>query len=115
MTVMGVRENLEAMLADGRDSALLRFSLGQACLGEDDATAAVAHLEQAVVQDPGYSAAWKLLGRARLAGGDGPGAATAWREGIEVANRRGDVQARREMEVFLRRLQKQGGAGGDAT
>ena len=107
-----MRRNLEAMLADGRDSALLRFSLGQACLAEDDAGVAVSHLEAAVRQDPAYSAAWKLLGKARLEAGDAAGAGEAWREGIDVANKRGDVQARREMEVFLKRLARAGDEGG---
>lgn len=57
-----MRERLEQSLAAGRDSALLRFGLGNACLKEGDAQAAVRHLTQATQQQPSYSAAWKLLG-----------------------------------------------------
>ena len=39
---MGMIENLEAMLAQGNDSALLRFSLGQAWLKAGDPAAAAA-------------------------------------------------------------------------
>ena len=35
------------------------------------------------------------------------GVVAAWQQGIEVAGRRGDKQAAREMTVFARRLQKQ--------
>lgn len=101
-----VRSNLEAMLARGQDSALLRFSLGNLCLQRDDPVAAVEHLQQAVAQDAAYSAAWKLLGRALFEGGDRAAARAAWQQGIEVATKRGDMQAVREMQVFLRRLER---------
>ncbi len=98
-------ERLEKMLADGQDSALLRFSLGNAYLDRDPASAAT-HLRVAVTLDPDYSAAWKLLGRALAAAGDSDGAERAWASGITVAERRGDVQAAKEMRVFARRLAK---------
>lgn len=98
----------EALLASGKDSALLRFSLGMQYLKEDPGRAA-GHLARAVEQDPGYSAAWKLLGRAREASGDPGGAMQAYRRGIEAAEAKGDKQAVREMAVFLRRLEKAAG------
>ncbi len=101
-----VRGNLEALLARGQDNALLRFSLGNLYLQRDDPAAAVAHLQQAVAHDATYSAAWKLLGRALLGNGDNDGARRAWEQGIEVASARGDMQAVREMQVFLRRLER---------
>lgn len=104
-----MRAVLEKLLAGGRDDALLRFSLGNACLKESDAAAAAAHLERAVGHDPGYSAAWKLLGRARAELGDTAAAAAAWQRGIAVAEARGDLQAAKEMQVFLKRLAKTGG------
>ena len=57
------------------------------------------------------TAAWKLLGKALAEAGDGPGAATAYAQGIAVAEARGDVQAAKEMRVFLRRLEKSAGGG----
>ena len=101
-----MREALERMLAAGKDSALLRFSLGNELLKRGDAAGAADHFAAAVAQDPTYSAAWKLLGRAREGAGDQAGAAEAWRRGIEVADARGDQQAAREMGVFLKRLTK---------
>jgi Tfp pilus assembly protein PilF len=89
-----------------RDGALLRFSLGNALLGEGDALAAVDELRHALTFDPTYSAAWKLLGKACLAANQPEAAADAWRSGIAAAAQRGDKQAEKEMTVFLRRLEK---------
>ncbi len=99
-------ENFEKMLAAGKDNALLRFSLGNAYLGAGEAARAVPHLQKAVAQDPQYSAAWKLLGRALNESGNAHDALAAYRQGIEVAQARGDVQAAKEMTVFARRIEK---------
>ena len=98
---------LEAMLAKGIDNSLLRFGLGKAYLDAADAAQAVQHLQRCVELDPGYSAAWKLLGKALLDNGDKAGAAQAWEQGISSAQHKGDKQAEKEMSVFLRRLQRQ--------
>jgi len=97
---------LRAQLGGRRDGALLRYSLGSALLEEGDAVEAATHLRAATEVDPRYSAAWKLLGKACLAGGDTEAAAAAWRQGIAVADAAGDVQAAREMRVFLKRLER---------
>jgi predicted Zn-dependent protease len=103
---MPMIENFEAMLAQGKDSPLLRFSLGNAYLLTGDAARAEPHLTAAVAQDAHYSAAWKLLGKARVAMGDSDGARRAYTEGILAAEAKGDKQAAKEMTVFLRRLDK---------
>jgi Tfp pilus assembly protein PilF len=90
-----------------RDGALLRFSLGNALLGDGDAAAAADELRRALAFDPTYSAAWKLLGKACLQANQPEAAADAWRSGIAAAAQRGDKQAEKEMTVFLRRLEKQ--------
>jgi len=98
--------SFERMLAAGRDSALLRFSLGNEWLKAGDAARAAAHLEHAVALDPRYTAAWKLYGKALTAAGRAPEALAAYRAGIAVAQERGDKQAEKEMRVFARRLAK---------
>jgi predicted Zn-dependent protease len=96
-------------LCDGpRDGALLRFSLGTALLARSAAAEAAVELRRAVEFDPDYSAAWKLLGRALVEAGDPAQACRAWSDGIAAAQRAGDVQAQKEMRVFLNRLDKQG-------
>jgi predicted Zn-dependent protease len=94
------------MLEAGRDDALLRFSLGNEYMKTGDSSAAVEHLRAAVARDAGYSAAWKLLGRALESSGALPEALAAFREGAAVAERKGDKQAGREMNLFARRIER---------
>jgi Tfp pilus assembly protein PilF len=103
-------ERFEAMLAAGKDGALLRFGLGSEYLKAGDTALAAMHLREALARDPGYSAAWKLLGKA-LEKSDPRQAAQAWREGIAAAEAKGDKQAAREMQVFLRRVERAAGGG----
>jgi Flp pilus assembly protein TadD len=98
--------NLLKLVGTPRDGALLRFSLGSEYLKCADFEAAVAHLGAAVEKDPGYSAAWKLLGRALAENGREEEALASYRRGIEVAEKKGDKQAAKEMTVFARRLEK---------
>jgi Tfp pilus assembly protein PilF len=103
---MNPAERFEALLAAGKDNALLRFSLGLHYLNAGDAARAAPHLRAAVAHDPDYSAAWKLLGRALADSGARAEAQAAYRAGIAAAERKGDKQAAKEMGVFLRRLER---------
>lgn len=98
--------NLEKLLGGPRDNALLRYSLGNEYLKCGDAAGAVPHLREALNRDPGYSAAWKLLGRALNESGRPSEALSAYREGIRVAEAKGDKQAAKEMTVFARRIER---------
>ena len=95
-----------AMLAAGKDGALLRFSLGNEYAKAGDAANAALHLRRAVLFDPQYTAAWKLLGRTLADSGHPAEALAAYTEGIAVAGRRVDKQAQKEMQVFARRLER---------
>ena len=101
-----VLDNLLKMLAAGRDNALLRYSLGNEYLKSGDPASAIAHLHAAVAHDADYSAAWKLLGKALDETGAAPEALAAYRNGIEVAERKGDKQAAKEMAVFAKRVER---------
>lgn len=85
---------------------MLRFSLGNEYCSAMNFSAAVPHLRAAVEQDRQYSAAWKLLGKALAETGEHAAAAAAYASGIEVAEAKGDRQAAKEMQVFLKRLQR---------
>lgn len=100
-------EQFEKLLATGQDNALLRYSLGMAYYNAGDAGKAIEHLARAVEYDPGYSAAWKLYGKTLTDRGDIDRAIEAYHKGIEAAQQKGDIQAGKEMRVFLRRLEKQ--------
>jgi predicted Zn-dependent protease len=94
------------MLEAGKDGALLRYSLGNEYAKAGDTASATMHLRRAVELDSEYTAAWKLLGRMLADSGRRAEALDAYREGIEVAGRRGDKQAQKEMQVFARRLER---------
>lgn len=103
---MGVTENLEAMLAKGGDSALLRLSLGNAYFKQGDYPQACEHLERALALDARYSAAWKSYAQILAAAGRAEDAQRAYEAGIRVAQDKGDLQVAKEMQVFLKRLRK---------
>ena len=94
------------MLESGQDNLLLRFGLGQTLLKQGEARQAIEHLQKAVEFDPQHSAAWKLLGKALAAEDRKEEAIDAYQQGIEVAEAKGDIQAVKEMQVFLKRLLK---------
>jgi len=103
--------NLQKLVGTPRDGALLRFSLGNEYLKLGDARSAEQQFAAAVARDPSYSAAWKLLGRARAEAGRAADALAAWRQGIAVAEQKGDLQAAREMQVHARRIERQLASG----
>lgn len=102
----GAISSLEKLIGTPRDGALLRYSLGTEYLKAGDAVRAAAQLREAVTRDPGYSAAWKALGRALADSGRDVEALEAWKRGIEAAHAKGDKQAEKEMTVFARRIEK---------
>ena len=99
--------NLQKLIGTPRDGALLRFSLGSEYLKSGDTHKAQLQFAEAVARDPAYSAAWKLLGKALSEIGQPRAALDAYRQGIAVAEKKGDKQAAREMTVFARRIEKQ--------
>jgi predicted Zn-dependent protease len=99
-------ETLEALLTKGQDNALLRFGLGNAYFKEGKLEQAIEHLRVAVCRDAQYSAAWKMLGKALAEAGQVDEAIAAYKNGIGSAEYKGDKQAAKEMQVFLKRLQK---------
>jgi len=103
---VALRDNLQLMLERGQDSPLLRFALGQEYLKSGDLVAAIEHLRHAVDQNPRYSAAWKALGEAHTRAGSVERAADVYERGIAAARAAGDVQAAKEMGVFLKRLRR---------
>lgn len=101
---MNIIDSFEKMLAAGKDNPLLRFTLGNEYLKINNPARAVEHLRAAVIQDPGYSAAWKILGKALTDTQDREGARSAYASGIAAATAKGDKQAAKEMAVFMKRL-----------
>ena len=98
--------SFERMLASSKDTALLRYSIGNEYAKAGDWTAAADALSHAVALDPTYTAAWKLYAKSLGQAGRQREALDAYRRGIVVAKQRGDRQAEKEMTVFARRIER---------
>ena len=97
-------ESLKRLVGTPRDSALLRVTLANALLQDNRTSEAEQQLTAATKMDLNYTAAWKQLGKVRLSLDDKEGARQAWESGIGIAEKNGDKQAKKEMSVFLKRL-----------
>ena len=86
---------------------VVRLGLGSAYLEAGRAEDAVREFEAAIQLKPDYTAAHRGLGRALEKAGRPEEARAAYRKGIEVGRTTGDLQTVKEMEVFLRRLEKE--------
>ncbi len=90
------------------DDPVVRFGLAGAYLQAGQPAAAATEYQEAIRLSPDYSAAHRGLGRALEAAGRLAEARLAYLTGLEVSTRTGDLQTKKEIEVFLRRL---GGKG----
>jgi tetratricopeptide (TPR) repeat protein len=99
-------ESLEKLIGTPRDGSLLRFSLGVEFSRLNQWGKAIEHFRRSLSSDPGYSAAWRALGKALEADGRAAEALEAYRSGIAAAQKKGDKQAEKEMTVFARRIEK---------
>jgi Flp pilus assembly protein TadD len=87
------------------EDPVVRFGLAGAYLDAGQADRAVVEYEETIRLKPDYSAAHRGLGRALERAGRRDEALAAYRKGLEVAARTGDLQTKKEIEVFLRRLE----------
>ncbi len=88
------------------DDPVVRLGLATAYLEADQAEDAVREFKETIRLKPDYTAAHRGLGRALEKAGRPEEAKAAYRSGIEVGRVTGDLQTVKEMEVFLRRLEK---------
>ena len=91
------------------DDAMVRFGFAAAYLDAGQGEAAAVEYAETVRLKPDYSAAYRGLGRALERVGRTAEAKAAYEKGLEVATGTGDLQTKREIEVFLRRMGKAGG------
>ncbi len=85
------------------------YGLGRALAELGRPAEAADAFRRALLHKPDYTAAQRELGRSLLAAGDAGGAAEAFRAGITLAERTGDLQTGREMTVLLKRARRMGG------
>jgi tetratricopeptide (TPR) repeat protein len=90
------------------EDPVVRFGLAGAYLDAGQADHAIIEYEETIRLKPNYSAAHRGLGRALEKAGRRADAMAAYRKGLEVAAQTGDLQTKKEIEVFLRRLETPG-------
>jgi len=96
---------LEQIAALEPDDSLTCFLLGREYLTASrfaDAARALAHC---VELQPDYTAAWKQLADALRLDGRAAEALDAYRNGSRVAEETGDLQVKKECDVFIKRLE----------
>ncbi len=99
-------EMLKQMIAQQPDNPLFYYTLGKELLTAHQPVEATEALRRAVDLNPNYTAAYRELGRALTQAGNIEEAKGVYRKGIEVGEKTGDLQTVKEMQVFLRRLEK---------
>lgn len=88
------------------DNPMILYSLGNELFKEGEYAEARDHLKRAVENKPDYSVAYRTLGRAHFELGENAEARRVFADGREVAERNGDLQTVKEIDVFVRRLEK---------
>ena len=88
------------------NNPMVLYSLGNELFKEQKYAEAREYLNQAVANKPDYSVAYRTLGRTLYELREDAEARRVFAEGREVAERNGDLQTIKEIDVFVRRLEK---------
>jgi Flp pilus assembly protein TadD len=83
-----------------------RFGYASALFDVGRYAEAASEFREAIRLKPDYSAAFRDLGKALERSGAPAAARQAYRQGIPIAERNGDLQTLKEMQVFLKRLEQ---------
>ena len=85
---------------------MILYSLGNELFKEKHYAEARDLLQRAIENKPDYSVAYRMLGRAHFELHENSEARSVFLKGREVARKNGDLQTVKEIDVFMRRLQK---------
>jgi uncharacterized protein HemY len=99
-------EMFRKLLEKDPENPMILFSLGNELFKEGEYAEARTHLRRAIENKPDYSVAYRTLGRAHYELHEDAEARRVFTEGREVAEKNGDLQTVREIDVFMRRLEK---------
>lgn len=99
-------KQLEALVNSDPGNALFRYTLGMEYLKAGEYAKAATALREVIRINANYSAAYRELGKSLEKAVQTEEAAQVYQTGIEIANRQGDIQTAKEMEVFLKRIRK---------
>ncbi len=94
------------LLEKDPSNPMILYSLGIELFKEGRYPEAREHLQRAIENKPDYSVAYRMLGRTHYELHENAEARSIFAKGKEVAQENGDLQTVREIDVFLRRLDK---------
>ena len=99
-------EMFRRLLEKDPENPMILYSLGTELFKEGRYPEAREHLRRAIENKPDYSVAYRMLGRTHYELHENAEARRVFAKGREVAQENGDLQTVREIDVFLRRLDK---------
>ncbi len=99
-------EMFRRLLARDSENPMVLYSLGSELYKEERYSEAREYLSRAVENKPDYSVAYRTLGRALYELGEDDEARQVFDQGRKVAESNGDLQTVKEIDVFVRRLEK---------
>jgi predicted Zn-dependent protease len=99
-------ELFRKLLRRDPSNPMVLYSLGNELFKEGRYEEASDHLQRAVENKPDYSVAYRMLGRAYYELDEDAEARSVFERGKMVARENGDLQTVKEIDVFLRRLDK---------
>src|SRR3712207_1561476 len=99
-------EMFRKLLEKDPDNPMILCSLGIELFKEGGYPEARDHRRRAIENKPHYSVAYRMLGRTRCELRENVEARRVFTKGREVAQENGDLQTVREIDVFLRRLDR---------
>ncbi len=94
---------MQVMLDDGKDNALLRFTMGSAFYKHHKYTQAIEQLAVAVELKPDFVSAWLLYAKALMHNDDVQHAQQVIRKGLDAARKSGDMDSAEELQVLLQK------------
>jgi predicted Zn-dependent protease len=94
------------LLEKDPNNPMIIYSLGNELFKEGRYKEARDVLQRAIQNKPDYSVAYRMLGRAYYELHENAEARNVFLKGKEVAQGNGDLQTVKEIDVFLRRLEK---------
>ncbi|HET6163674.1 MAG TPA: tetratricopeptide repeat protein [Planctomycetota bacterium] len=97
-------EQFEKLVAHNAADTLSRFTLGRAYLEAGRADDAARVLEETLALKPDFTAAYVLLGEAYEKAGKLARALKTWNKGVEIAQQKGDLHPRNQMQEHLKRV-----------
>ncbi len=99
-------EMFRRLLERAPENPMVLYSLGSELYKEERYSEAREYLSRAVENKQDYSVAYRTLGRALYELGEDAEARRIFDQGRKIAERNGDLQTVKEIDVFVRRLEK---------